>query len=233
MGKPRYEYSEVTDLRGLVEERLHKLPTRKSADESSAEFWSRVERAGLLLETLVLYDELTAARSEWKHTRREKKKEFDQRMRREGRQAEAKRLRAELLASGMTKRQAQVKLVERLQPLDGSKTRAWETPDPWQHGRLFKKKADQQEVLKLTRSEEDEDGNEEVTEAEQRLLWAELRRDERQALLYARQRARAMKLEQEKLSRPPQQCERRKAGARGRQKKRAVPTQAKEDWVEI
>jgi len=51
MSKPKYEYCEAAEIRELVEKRLHKLPACKSEDESPAEFWSRVDRAGLLLKS--------------------------------------------------------------------------------------------------------------------------------------------------------------------------------------
>jgi hypothetical protein len=41
----------LADIRELVEKRLHKLPARKSEDEPPAEFWSRVERADLLIKS--------------------------------------------------------------------------------------------------------------------------------------------------------------------------------------
>src|SRR5262249_19406011 len=134
MAKPRYEYCEVAEIRGRVVQQLPRLPIRKGTDESPAEFWSRAEQAGLLQGALTLYDQIAAGR---RHTRRETKNQFDQRMEREGRHAEAERARAELLASGLTNRETQVELVNRFQPRDGTKTRAWETPDPWQQGRLF------------------------------------------------------------------------------------------------
>src|SRR5262249_34537254 len=199
MAKPRYEYCEVAEIRGWVEERLQNLPANKNKDETPAEFWSRVERAGLLIKALALYDEIAAEYAEWRHTRRETKKQFDQRIEREGRQAEAERVRAKLLASGLTRREAQAELVERLQPQDGTNTRAWETPDPWEEGRLFKEETDQQQVLELATREEGEDEDKEAAKAKNRLFWAELRRDERQALADARRRARAMKQEQERL----------------------------------
>src|SRR6516165_3257493 len=111
MATPRHEYCEVGDIRGWVEEELPNLPASKSKDESPEQFWSRVEQAGLLIKALALYDEIAAARLEWRHTWRETKKQFDQRMESEGRQAEAERVRAKLLASGLTRREAQVKLV--------------------------------------------------------------------------------------------------------------------------
>jgi hypothetical protein len=57
--------------------------------------------------------------------------------------------------------------------------------------------------------EGDEDDDEGVTEAENRLHWAERRRDERQALADARRRARAMKQEPER----PQKKGRRRVAA--------------------
>jgi hypothetical protein len=212
MATPRYEYCEVADIRGWVEEQLQKLPASKSENESPEEFWSRVERAGLLIKALALYDEIAAEYAEWRHTRRETKKQFDQRMEREGRQAEAERLRAKLLASGLTRREAQIKLVERMQPLDGSTTRAWETPDPWEGGRLFRNKADQDERLSIVKRGEDEDYDEEFDEAKNRIFWAELRRDERQALADARQRARDIKQEQERRQRKAKRVRARKGG---------------------
>src|SRR5215831_7526997 len=123
MAKHKYEYCEAADIRRRTAEQLQFLPARKSKDEAPAKFWSRAEREGLLIKALALFDEISTARSERRRIRRETKKAFDQRMEREGRQAEAEHVRAELLASGLTQRQAQVNLVERLQPLDGTKTR--------------------------------------------------------------------------------------------------------------
>jgi hypothetical protein len=194
MAKPKYERCEVAAIRGWVEEQLPKLPARKAHDNTPAEFWSRVEQAGLLHKALALYDEIVAER---RHTRRETKKQFAQRIKHEGRRAEVQRVKAQLLASGLTQRETQGELVKRFQPQDGTKAKAWETPDPWQQGRLFKKKADQQEVFEQI--ERDEDDDEGVTEAENRLHWAERRRDERQALADARRRALATKQEPERL----------------------------------
>jgi hypothetical protein len=67
--------------------------------------------------------------------RRESEQEFWSRVEREGRLELAKATWAELLASGLLKRKAREELVERFQPLDGSRTRAWTTPDSWQCGR--------------------------------------------------------------------------------------------------
>jgi hypothetical protein len=133
MAKRRYEYCEVAEIRGRVEEQLRRLRDRKGVDETPADFWARAERVGLLLEALALYDQIAAGR---KQSRRETKKQFGQRIEREGRHAELERARAELLASGLTNRETQAELVNRFQPRDGTKTRAWETPDPWRQGRL-------------------------------------------------------------------------------------------------
>ena len=212
MAKPRYEYCEVADIRVRVAEQLPTLPACKGTDETPAEFWSRVERAGLLHKALALYDEVAAAR---RQIRRETKKQFDQRIEREGRRAEVKRARRELLASGLTNRETQAELVDRFQPRDGTKTRAWETPDPWQQGRLFKKKKDQQEVLEQIECDEDEDEDYGVTEAENRLHWAERRREERQALAGARRRAWALKMEPQPLSRPAKRANETEVSSKG------------------
>jgi hypothetical protein len=222
MATQRYEYCEVADICGHVEEHLRKLPAPKGEDESPAEFWSRVERAGLLSKALALYDEIEAACREWRHTRRETKKQFDQRMEREGRQTDAERVRTKLLASGMSRREAQVKLVERFQPLDGSTTRAWETPDPWESGRLFRNKADQDERLRIVKRAEDEDYDEEFDEAKNRIFWAELRREERQALADARRRAQALKMDQMKRSRSRKQAAKSKSSANAPQQKKGA-----------
>jgi protein-tyrosine-phosphatase len=233
MAKPKYEYCEQTVIRSCMAERWPKLAAGKGEDETPAEFWSRVERAGLLREALELYDAIAAERTAWKCIKRETKQEFEQRLRREGRLTEAKRLRAELLASGLTQRQAQMALVERLQPLDGTRTRAWQTPDPWEAGRLFKKKADQVQLLAHRQDEEDDDEEEALSEDENRLYWAELRRDERQALAGAQRRAWTLKQEQKESSRQSQQPRRATASADGPSDKSATPAQGKKDVVVI
>lgn len=185
-----YEHCEIYKDRCAAAARL-KLPSATEDEyEPAPEFWSRVERAGLLLKALALYDRLAAARAAWRQARRETKKQFAQRVEREGRQAEAECLRAQLLASGRSRREAQAALVERLQPLDGSATRAWETPDPWEAGRLFHKKADQDALLARVNTDEEEDEEEEVR---WRVECARRRREERLALAAARRRAQALK----------------------------------------
>jgi hypothetical protein len=86
------------------------------------------------------------------NARRESQKEFWARVEREERREEAEAYLEMLLEPGpdaLTKREAQGYLVEEFQPLDGTTTRAWPTPDPWQRGRLDAKKPppDSQEQL--------------------------------------------------------------------------------------
>jgi hypothetical protein len=124
------------------------------------------------------------------------KREFEQRVEREGRRAEAERLRTELLASGLSQREAQQQLVERLQPLDGSAKRAWPTPDPWAAGRLFRTRAAQKALLAYVKQNyENDDDEDEDEEDEQwwRVECARRRREERLALAAARRRALVLK----------------------------------------
>jgi hypothetical protein len=195
MAKASYEYCPIGDIRYEVELRL-KLPSYTGkGQETPTAFWSRVEEAGLLPEALALYDQVAAEEQARRRIRQETKREFLERVEREGRQAEADRLRAELLASGLSQREAQAQLVRRMQPLDGSQTRAWETPDPWDNGRLFLRKADQQHLLDLVEEDDDcLDDQEQVREqARNRVEWAQRRQDERQALAAARRRLEALK----------------------------------------
>src|SRR5262249_52977415 len=145
-----------------VERRLN-LPPPKGRRESAAEFWSRLDQAGRLVEALALYDRIAAEWAAGARIPRETNAQFVQRGEREGRRAEVERALAELLASGLTRREAQEELVGRFQPLDGTRVRAWPTPDPWEAGRLFHKKADQDELLAAV-SDEDE-GNAEQAAA--------------------------------------------------------------------
>jgi hypothetical protein len=179
----------INAIRYQVEQRLT-LPAPKSREESAADFWSRVEEAGLLVEALVLYDEIAADWAAAAEIPRETKAVFLKRVEREGRRAEAEHVLAELLASGWTRREAQEELVERFQPLDGTRTRAWETPDPWEAGRLFHKKADQDRLLARVADDEEDP---EYQEAEERVAWARYRRAEGTALAAARRRARDLK----------------------------------------
>jgi hypothetical protein len=189
MATPRYAHCLIHDIRCEVQRRFQ-LPGPKGPDDpAAAEFWARAERQGRLAEALDLYDRIAADWAGWARVRRETKARFLERVEREGRRAEAERVLAELLASGMSQREAQEELVERFQPLDGTRARAWPTPDPWAAGRLFHKKADQDELLAAV-SDEDED---EGSEAENRVDWARFRQTERLALAEARRRARALK----------------------------------------
>ena len=186
-----YEMSDIFWFRGLVRAEL-KLPELKN--ETATAFWKRVEEAGLLLDALELYDQCADEIAEWRGMRRERKHEFEARVEREGRREEAERLRTELVATGLSQREIQEKLVARLQPLDGTRTRAWSTPDPWEAGRLFRTKADQEELRALA-SDDDED-DVEAEAAQRRIDCAKWRREERQALRAARRRAHELKAKQ-------------------------------------
>jgi hypothetical protein len=190
MATPRYAHCLIHDIRCAQERRLN-LPAPKGRREPASEFWSRVEQAGRLLEALALYDTIAADWATWARIPRETTAQFLQRVEREGRRAEAERALAELLAAGLTRREAREELVGRFQPLDGTRVRAWPTPDPWEAGRLFHRKADQDELLAAV-SDEDED-NAEQTAAQDRVDWARFRQRERLALADARRRARELK----------------------------------------
>jgi hypothetical protein len=206
MAKPRYAHCEISDIRSAVETRLGGLPAPKVSNERASGFWERVEKAGQLHKALALYDKIAAEWAAWSRLRRETKQQFAQRLEQEGRQAEAERLKADLLATGLSQREAQVELVRRLQPLDGTRTRAWETPDPWLAGRLFRTKVDQRNLLNMVKNceelqyeyddqEEDQpDGDDDEHAALKRIQWARCRREERRALANARWRARKLKL---------------------------------------
>jgi len=202
MAKPPYE---IAVLRFLVSKSLPQLLEYRGLREPPEEFWRRVERAGLLVAALDKFDKLVAMYTGHTRVRRETKKQFAERVEREGRQAEAEQLRAKLSACGLSQRQVQVQLVRRLQPLDGTKTEAWETPDPWLAGRLFRRKAAQQRLLRLarkktqtghqyTQEEEDEDDGDEVVAALKQVNQAKERRRERRALAEAREHASISKM---------------------------------------
>jgi hypothetical protein len=206
MTTPRYAYCQITDIRRRVEQRLDGLPAYRPNPaygcpaETAAQFWARVEKAGLLVPALALYDEIAAGDAAERRVRRETRPEFERRVEREGRSAEAARVREELLASGLSQREAQEELVRRLQPLDGGRTKAWETPDPWLAGRLFRSKADQRRLLNLAIGAEQYlhvgedlgDADDEGAVAADRLQRARQRREERRALAAARRRAQAL-----------------------------------------
>jgi hypothetical protein len=131
MARARYESCPTCPIRATLEKRLRLpsyTPARKNAIETPAGFWSRVEKAGLLVQAVSLYDQMVAEHRAWVHTPCETKKAFAARVEREGRAAEAERVRAELLGSGLSQRAAQQELVARFQPLDGSKTPVCGTP---------------------------------------------------------------------------------------------------------
>ena len=190
MATPRYAHCLIHDIRCAVERRLN-LPAPKGRRESAAEFWARAEQAGRLAEALALYDRIAADWAVWARIPRETTVQFLQRVEREGRRAEAERALAELLAAGLTRREAQEELVERFQSLDGRRTRAWPTPDPWEGGRLFHRKADQDELLAAVSDEDEDDADQ--TAAQDRVDWARFRQRERLALADARRRARELK----------------------------------------
>ena len=189
-----YERSTAKFLRLQVKEHLKNLPPSKDKDETATAFWARVEKAGCLIEAVDLYDEFAAEDAEWVHTRRETKRDFAERIEREGRQAEVERDRKKLSASGLSLREIQKQLVDRFPPLDRSRTRPWQTPDPWKAGRLFRNKKDQDRLLAEAASDEDEDDDYEDGENASWLVeCAKWRREERVALANARERARELK----------------------------------------
>src|SRR5438874_219289 len=104
----RYERCKVNDIRRWVETKLKLAPFRGVSyggqQEAAADFWARVEKAGLLQEALALYDKKVAELATRRHLQRETKQQFAQRVEREGRQEEVEPVRAELLASGLTQR---------------------------------------------------------------------------------------------------------------------------------
>jgi hypothetical protein len=202
-----WERSEVYTLRRMVEERLEGLPpskAQKGQSERATDFWLRVEQAGKLAKALALYDKLAAEKATWDSMRRETKKEFAERIEREGRREEVDQLRAKLLPSGLSQREAQEELVAQFQPLDGTATRYWPTPDPWQAGRLFRKKEDQARLIaEANPMDEEEEERKEMEDAERRLDCAKWRRDERNALAAAHRRARELKTARERSPASP------------------------------
>lgn len=192
----KYDHCIVKEIRGQVEKRLQIpafVPDRYHREESPSEFWERVEKAGLLQEAMAHYDQIFAERRAWARVPRENKQVFAKRIEREGRQGEADRLRAELLATGLSQRETQMSLVERLQPLDGTRARAWETPNSWEAGRLFRSKEAEKRLSAQIRKHNGKDEDNSGAEAQERYWAAARRRDERKALAAARQRARALK----------------------------------------
>lgn len=191
MTNSRHQHCRVKDVRLEVERRLT-LPPCAGRTETPRAFWDRVEKAGKLAEALALFDRLTAEQRSWSQMPRETKTAFWARVEQEGRQADAEGALQELLASGVTLRDAQFALVERFQPLDGNETRAWETPDPWQRGRLFRRKCDQDALVALADYVDEEQAR--YDEAADRVAWARLRREEGLALAAARWRLREFRV---------------------------------------
>jgi hypothetical protein len=224
MAALRYEYCKICDILWHVNKRLD-LPPKKTEKETPKEFWARVEQAGQLIQALKLYDEVAAEQAEWARVPRETKQQFAERIEQEGRRDEVERVRAELLQAGQSQREAQVELVERFQPLDGRQARAWETPDPWESGRLFKSKEEEVHLMNLAYAEEDEDA--ETMVARDRVEWAEHRRDERWELAAARRRAQELKQEQERQKRQQAQSARAKT-INGAQPPRAASSAGKD-----
>jgi len=171
-----YQQSEVKGIRSRVEQNLKGLPPSKDKNETATAFWERVEKAGRLLEALELYDKFEKQRAQWAHMPRETKKMFAERIEREGRQAEVEEERKELLEEGHSLREIHEELVNRFQPLDGSHTRPWETPDPWKAGRLFRKKEDQDKLLAEAKRD---DGDDYCPKSRWRFEWKQQRREKR------------------------------------------------------
>jgi len=69
--------------------------------------------------------------------KRESKGQFWQRIQQEGCLAEAQAVEADLLLQRLSRRHVQKVLVSRFQPVDGTLTRAWPTPDSWKCGRRY------------------------------------------------------------------------------------------------
>lgn len=190
MANPKQARCRVNDIRCEVQARL-KLPAARGGYETPTGFWERLERMGRLTEALALYDQLAAEIEARARVPRETKEEFTGRIEREGRRAEAEEALAELLASGLSRREAQQELVARFQPLGGGEARAWHTPDPWEAGRLFRRKADQDSLLAKA-SYHKTAADAEREKASEIIRWAKLRRDEGRALAEARRRARTL-----------------------------------------
>jgi hypothetical protein len=144
MSSQYYQDCEACNVRILVGCELHLPPPNQ---ESPAAFWTRMIGAGRLVEAVALFDRIAAKRAKRADLPRETRAQFLDRVEREGRREKAERVLARLLASGMSRREAQQKLVERFQPVDGKKTQAWVTPDPWLNGRLFRRKKVQQDLI--------------------------------------------------------------------------------------
>jgi hypothetical protein len=207
----RYERCEIREIRLEVGKKMMAGPAkdRELAKVEPASFWERMGWQGQLVQALALYDEISLKRAAIKPVRRETKGMFAARIEREGRQTEVEKARSELLASGLSNREVQRKLVVRFQSLEQMETRAWDTPDPWARGRLFHKKADFERLLSQARPRlEDPIAN----KSWWRLRYAEIRRDERVALANARRRARQL-ITQAPVSKEPVSVVKEESGA--------------------
>src|SRR5262249_12825944 len=147
-------------------------------NETATAFWARLEKAGRLIEALELYDQIAEDHAKWVHAPRETKKMFAERIVREGREVEVEAARNQLLEGGYSLREVHEKLVNTFQPLDGSQTRPWETPDPWEAGRLFRKKEDQN---RLAAEIEGYDEHDYCPNSRWRYEWAQQHREKRLA----------------------------------------------------
>jgi hypothetical protein len=157
-----------------------------------------------LEEAIASYDDFVEMRAELADVPRETRAIFWARVDREGRKPQAEQMQEKLLASGKTRRQTQKELVEQFQPLDGTETRPWETPDPWEAGRLFRSKEVQEQIL--ADNDEDDDGMYESPAqkaASWRLECARWRSAERKALAAARQMASELRRLQEQTKTQP------------------------------
>jgi hypothetical protein len=232
----------------LIEEK--KLSPSRVKEETAAGFWMRMEKAGLLEEVLKLYDEIAESHAEWMHATRETKKMFAERIEREGRQEEVESERKRLSAEGHSLRKIHEELVDRFQPLDGSWTRPWTTPNPWENGRFFRKKEDKERLqAEIERGQESnycpknrwryeweqmhEEKRSASTNAKYRMDCAEWRREERVALANARRRApeaarelkerqAATKAEAERLAAAKVEAERKAAEAKVEAERKAA-----------
>jgi hypothetical protein len=188
-----YEFSTEQGNRIRVAKQLEKegLLSFKDKDETATAFWERVEEAGLLQKALDFHDELAKKDAAEARVRRETKKMFAARIQREGRQAKVEEKRKELMESGLPLRDIHQLLVLSFQPLDGSETQAWTTPNPWEAGRLCRKKEEQERLLR----QEDPDGYQDSKASNDswRLECLKWRREERNALVNARRRALELK----------------------------------------
>lgn len=213
--------SNVSWFRRQAENRLveaKKLLPSQDKKETAAGFWARVEKAGLLEEALSLYDQFAKEWAEWVHLPRETKKMFAERIEREGRQAEVEEAREELMEEGFSLRVIHEKLVYCFQPLDESSTRPWETPNPWENGRLFRKKKDQKKLQSYY-----DDNYKDADDIERwRFNCAKWRRDERVALANARRRApEVAKAEKERQAVTKAEAERQAAAKADSERKAA------------